>query len=187
VAAGAALIVMVGVPGAGKSVLAREVAAAVDADLIQTDAVRKGLFPRPRYTPKETRTVYAVSHRRLAAALRAGRRVIFDATNLQERTRTILYRIAERHAARLLVLVAYAPEPVIRARLARRGQRLDPHDLSDADWTIYLGMRRTAEPVGRPHVVANTCVSPGPVLRLLRRMLEGDERAPGHHLSTAVC
>ena len=174
--AGGSLIVMVGLPGAGKSFLARAVATNFGAVLIQTDAIRKELFPRPRYTSKELRTVYAIAHRRLAAALAAGRRVVFDATNLRERTRAILYRIAERHAARLIVLVAYAPEDVIRARLAGRVEGRDPDDRSDADWAIYLRMRGTAEPVRRPHIVANTVAASATVLRLLRREL--DESVP---------
>ena len=112
--------------------------------------------------------MYAVAHRRLRGALVAGRRVVFDATNLQERVRGTLYRAAERHGARLAIVVAYAPESVIRARLARRQAGRDPDDFSDADWAIYLRMRERPEPVRRPHVVANTCVSPAPLLRLLR-------------------
>ncbi len=44
---------MVGAPGSGKSFLARRLAAALAADLVQTDVVRKEMFPQPRYTPGE--------------------------------------------------------------------------------------------------------------------------------------
>ena len=165
------LILMVGVPGSGKSFLARILAGELGAEIVQTDAVRKELFPRPRYTPAEMRSVYAVSHRRVSAGLAAGRRVIFDATNLRERSRTALYRIAERSAAGLVVIVAYAPESVIRSRLAERRRAPDPNDLSDADWVIYSRMVSTSEPVARPHLVANTTASPKPLLRVLRGLL----------------
>ncbi len=161
---------MVGVPGTGKSHLARQLADALDADTIQTDAVRKELFPDPRYTPREMGVVYGVCHRRLGESLGRGATVIFDATNLRERSRSTLYRIAERHAARTLVVVAYAPEAVIRQRLETRRSSRAPDDLSDADWRIYRRMAAGAEPVRRPHVVVNTCVSARPAIEVLRRL-----------------
>jgi len=166
-----ALIVLVGPPGTGKSHLARQIVAVLDARLIQTDAVRKQLFPDPRYTAPEMRSVYAACRCRISAALAAAELVIFDATNLRERSRASLYRLADRHRAGLIVLVAYAPPKVIRQRLARRHRKPDPADLSDADWDVYERMAKTAEPVARPHIVANTCVSPAPLLRLLKRLL----------------
>src|SRR5918992_1620527 len=77
---GSALVIMVGAPGSGKSYLARTLSEALGAVLIQTDAVRKELFPDPRYTPGEASTVYAECHRRIAAALGRGACVIFDGT-----------------------------------------------------------------------------------------------------------
>lgn len=169
--AGAVLVVMVGLPGAGKSFLARQIAAEIGAELIQTDAVRREMFPHPRYVPREMAAVYQTCHRRIAAALAQKHRVVFDATNLHERGRALLYRLADQHGASLFVMAAYAPEPVIYARLRSREASRDPGELSDADVTVYRRMRPRAEPVRRPHIVANTTVSPSPVLRLLRREL----------------
>ena len=165
------LILMVGAPGAGKSVLARAIAADLGAELVQTDAVRKKLFPSPRYTSKEIRTVYGICHRRVSSSLGKGRRVVFDATNLREASRAFLYRMAEQRNALLVVVVAYAPEHVIQARLDGRQRGSDPDELSDADWKVYLHLRREAEPVGRPHLVVNTCTSPRPAMQAVRRVL----------------
>ena len=183
---GAVLVVMVGVPGSGKSFLARAISETLGAELVQTDAVRKVLFRRPRYTAAETRAVYATCRRRLAAGLKVGRRVVFDATNLQESTRASLCRIAEQHGAVIVVVATYATETVIRARLTARQRGHDPRDVSDADWAVYLTLRRAAEPIGRPHLVANTCASPRPLLALLGRRLgtgdrdgDGDGQGPG--------
>ena len=162
---------MVGAPGSGKSYLGRTLSAALGAELIQTDAVRKELYPQPRYTPDEAATVYTVCHRRIAAALAEGKRVVFDGTNLRERRRRTLYQLAERAKAPALVIVAYATEETIRERMGFRAAGGDPTDQSDADWGIYLRMRRDIEPVPRPHLVVNTTVSPEPVIRLLKRRL----------------
>lgn len=166
-----ALIILVGSPGSGKSYLGRTLSAALGAELLQTDAVRKELFPAPRYTRGEVGAVYAECHRRLAAALAQGRRVVFDGTNQREDHRRTLYRLADAAGATTVVVVAYASEPTIRRRLHGRGAGADPHDQSDADWTVYRRLRREAEPVPRPHITVNTEVDPRPVIRLLRRRL----------------
>lgn len=167
------LILMVGAPGTGKSHLARQIANRLDAVLVQTDAVRKELFPSPSYTPREMGAVYGLCHRRLEEGLRAGRVVIFDATSLRERTRSTVYRLAERCGASLLVVAAHAHVGVIRERLASRMVARSYDDLSDADWTVYRRMVTGAEPIRRPHLIANTSVSPEPVLRLLERTVLG--------------
>ena len=132
---------MVGAPGSGKSHLGQILARDLGAGIIQTDAVRKELFPRPRYTSAEAKAVYAACHRRIPEALARGQRVVFDATNLQERRREVLYGLAER-AATLVIVAAYAPVDVIRARLAQRVHARTPGDVSDADWSVYLKLRR---------------------------------------------
>jgi predicted kinase len=166
-----ALVIMVGAPGSGKSHLGRALSVALGAELIQTDAVRKELFPSPAYTSTEAATVYATCHRRIAAALADGKLVVFDGTNLRERRRRTLYQLAERAHAPAVVVVAYASEQTIRARLLHRAEGRDPDDQSDADLEIYLRMRRDTEPVPRPHIVANTETAPGPVIRLLEHRL----------------
>ena len=165
------LIIMVGVPGSGKSYLGRILSAALGAELIQTDAVRKELYPQPEYTPAEAAAVYQTCHRRIREALEAGKLVVFDGTNLREKRRRALYRLAERAKAPWLIVVAYASTSTISRRLYHRAAGGDPDDQSDADWGIYLRMRRDTERVPQPHIVANTEVDPGTVIRLLQQRL----------------
>ena len=172
-----ALVIMVGAPGSGKSYLARMLGAALGAVLIQTDVVRKELYPDPQYTAAEHTAVYAACHQRIREALARGERVVFDATNLRERRRRTLYQMAERADAIVEIVVAYASDAVIRERLRGRAEGVDPEDRSDADLGVYLRMRRDTEPVPRPHVVVNTSAAPGPAIRLLERQLS--ERPAG--------
>jgi predicted kinase len=147
---------LVGPPGAGKSRLARRLGVALKAQVVESDRVRKQLFAEPRYTGGEHAAVYGWCHTVLRSALVVGRRVIFDATNLEERNRRRVYDIVDQCDARLLVVWAASPPAVIQERLLRRHIAPDENDLSDADWLVYLDLRRRAEPIRRAHVVVNT-------------------------------
>jgi predicted kinase len=147
---------LVGLPGTGKSRLARRLGAELDAQVVESDRVRKQLFAEPRYTGGEHAAVYGWCHTVLRSALVVGRSVIFDATNLDERVRRRVYDIAERCDARLAIVWATCPIAVVQERMLRRQERRDADDLSDADWLVYLDLRRKVEPIRRPHLVINT-------------------------------
>lgn len=149
------LLVLVGPPASGKSTLARALAARCAAVVVQSDAVRKALVAQPTYSRDEHRRVFGVVHRRTYQALAAGRNVVVDATNLEERHRRVLYRIAAACGARLRIVRLVVPMAIARARLHRRATARDPRDLSDADWRVYQALAPRHEPIGPPHWLLN--------------------------------
>jgi len=158
---------LVGPPASGKSRLARRLGSALDAQVVESDRVRKQLFAEPRYTGGEHAAVYGWCHTILRSALVVGRNVIFDATNLEERIRRKVYSIAEQCDARLAIIWVTCPPSVVQQRLLRRQLREDKDDLSDADWPVFLELRRKAEPIRRAHVVLNTAADYETVLQRL--------------------
>lgn len=136
-----------GLPGDGKSYLARRIAEACGAEIVESDAVRLRLAGEPRFTPAENRRVFDVCHALIERLLGEGRSVIMDATNLVETHRRTVYDIADRTGAHLIVVRVTAPDSVARGRLRERAARGE----GLADWAVRQRMRRTREPIRRPH------------------------------------
>src|SRR5207247_5685077 len=102
---------------------------------------------------------------------------IFDATNLEERLRRKVYDIVEQCDARLLIVWATCPPGIVQERLLRRREAREEDDLSDADWPVYLELRRKAEPIRRPHIILNTATDFDTLLqRVLSRVSSPNNR-----------
>jgi len=163
--------VLIGPPGTGKSYLASRLSRLVGTVLVQTDAIRKERFPRPTYSSKESAAVYAHAHRTIESALSDRRDVVFDATNLEEARRRTLYEIAERAGAALHLVWMWAPVAVIARRLWQRGVARDPEDRSDANWSVYWDLAKTAQAPTRPFTVLNGTLAVQDQLAALKRVL----------------
>jgi len=64
-----ALVIVGGVPGAGKSTVAELIADRLGAERLRSDEIRKELFDRPTYAEGETETVYETLRDRAADRL----------------------------------------------------------------------------------------------------------------------
>ena len=164
-----ALVVVCGLPGAGKSHFSRLLAGRVPMAVLETDVLRRRLFHRPTYSQKESHRLFQVCHLLVRHLLQQGIRVLFDATNLREQHREELYRIAEETGARLVLVWLEVPEEVVQSRLEKRAQGGAPEDHSEADWQVYQKMRWEMEPIQRPHLVVDTS---GDIRPALARVVE---------------
>jgi len=166
------LIMLCGLPGSGKSHLARSLVEVLPFVVIESDQVRKLLFPECRYTGEESYWVHRTCHALMTKLLKKGVRVIYDATNLHERHRELVYRLADKEGAKLLIVKTVVPEGVAWARLGgRHDESQDDHDVSDADWEVYERMARKAEPIGRNYVVVDTSQDLKPAVTKLLRLI----------------
>ncbi len=176
------LMVMVGLPGTGKSTLSRAIAQALPGVVVESDFVRKALFPSPTHTSQESQFVHRVAQAVIGRLLGRGSSAISDATNLVEFHREFLYRLADQNGAKLLIVRVVASEAIIRQRLEQRQAARSPRDLSDATWQVYLRMQKNQERINRiinhiinrPHITVNTQGDLGEavalVLRAVRRL-----------------
>jgi predicted kinase len=151
------LFVISGLPGTGKSFLARKVAERLPCVIVESDFVRKTLVVgKPTYSGAESAFVHRVAHAVIERLLLAGCRVIYDATNLIQRHREKVFYLADKSRASIVAIHVIAPESVIRERLTRRFESRDPHDISDANWDVYQKLMPELEPMRHQHVVVDT-------------------------------
>jgi len=160
------LVVLVGLPASGKTCLAAELSKRTGAAVIESDAVRKLLVQVRCYTHAENRRVFAAVHAAVDATLARVAMAIVDATNLAERDRVPLYKIAERRAARLVLVHVVAPFEVARQRLEQRASA-DTH--SEANLSVYERMQWRTEEIRRPHRFIDTSMDIEPAVAALTK------------------
>ena len=164
-------VVVSGLPGTGKTFFCRELAGRQPFCILESDALRKVLFPSPDYSPTESASLFAAVHSLIEWLLKNNVPVIFDATNLSEYNREYLYRISDRAGARLVLISVEAPPAVAYQRLQARKNGSIPESKSDADWEIYRQMKPKAEKIQRNHFVVDTSRDITPVIDKIIRTL----------------
>ena len=159
------LLMLAGLPGAGKTSFASRVTSLIPFVVLETDRMRKMLVGKPQYTPDEHSRVFPAYHQLIREFLAKGYPVLFDATNLTERNRRPVYAIARKLGVPLAIAVVTAPAEVARKRLGDREAGLDPETWSDAGREIHAKMAPAWVPVKRPHILVDTSWDTTPALQ----------------------
>ena len=149
-------VVMVGgLPGTGKSTVARMLAETGDFAWVRSDVVRKELAGVPPsehahdelaqdlYSSEWTERTYQACLERAAEHLFEGRRVLLDATYKDRKRRRQVWDVARAWGVPCLLILCEVEADVVRGRLQDRSS----DDPSDADWSVYEQVRNAWEPI----------------------------------------
>jgi aminoglycoside phosphotransferase family enzyme/predicted kinase len=130
------MVLVGGLPGTGKSTLARGLAERAGFQVVRSDAVRKELaganFSGDLYSSEWSDRTYAECLRRAEAILWEGGRVIIDANFREESRRRAFMDAARRWCVPAVFFVCCCGPETSQTRLSRRKE-----DVSDADWAVY--------------------------------------------------
>ena len=166
-----AFIVVSGLPGTGKSFFCRKLAEKAPFCILESDAMRKTLFPVPDYSVKESSRLFAACYSLIEKLLDGGISLIFDATNLAQRHHERLYQISDRTGAKLVLVRVDAPPSIVYQRLQTRSSEDNPEDKSDAGWDIYRQMKPTVDKIKRNYLAVDTSRDIAPVIDKIIRMI----------------
>jgi adenylylsulfate kinase len=171
-----------GIPGSGKSVLARAAAAELQAlgtpvKVLELDAIRKIVTPEPTYGDIEREAVYRLLAFMAASLVDAGVPVIVDATAHRRHWRELARGSIQRFAEVQLE----CPLAVAREREAARAPGNAPRDIyrrAEAAGTTVPGVGREYEPALAPELVIDTTAETVPaaaarIVALADRLAEG--------------
>ncbi|NJB87194.1 hypothetical protein GGR26_002971 [Lewinella marina] len=140
------LIMVVGLPGTGKSTFARALAERTGAVHLNTDVIRQELGLRSRYRPEDKQRVYRELLHRTERALSSGKSAIVDATLYLERLRMPYRALARKMNCPISWIQLQTSPAVVRERLIR------PRQYSEADFSVYTRIQRAYEPLADPHL-----------------------------------
>ncbi len=140
------VIIVIGLPGSGKSYFATRLAELINATLIKSDEVRNKLYQHKTYSSKEKQSVYDYMLHRTKDALRENNNIILDGTFFKSKIRN-QYAEKIKNNRNLIFIEVTADEKLIKERLQHK--RAD----SDADFEVYQNIRKQWEPLKERHLV----------------------------------
>ena len=142
------LYLVCGLPGTGKTAVAKELVSLTGGVILRTDEIRKRIFSSLQYTPEEKRHVYGAVFKTAESMLRMGMNVILDATFYKKTYRDAAGKVAERVGKKLAIIEVKCDEETVLERIGKRRG-----DLSDADRGVYKKIKGEWEPVTEKHHV----------------------------------
>lgn len=133
------LILIMGLPGTGKTTVARALSRKMQAVHLNSDIVRSELGKRGAYAPADKESVYRELYRRTETCLQTGLDVIVDSTFFKRSIRAPYFQLAERYGVPVQLVVLQAEEETLKERLAT------PRPDSEADFDVYRKIKAAYE------------------------------------------
>ncbi|MEB2785263.1 AAA family ATPase [Algoriphagus persicinus] len=138
------IILVMGLPGSGKSYFAARLASEISAVHLQSDIVRKSMHLEGKYTEGDKMLVYEEMCNKAEALLDNGESVIVDATFHLDTFRKIFYKLAAKLTIQIAVIWIESTDTLIKLRMK------NPRKYSEADYATYLQLKKDFDPVLHP-------------------------------------
>ena len=144
-------MIVCGLPGVGKTTIAKDLAPLINAVVLSTDKIRKELIPNPTYKKQEKKLIYNLLLIVAKYLHQAGINCILDATFNTENSRKELRKKLGLSQEQICIVECICPDDIVISRLKDR-----KNDYSDADISIYKKMKRIYQPIKEEHIILDT-------------------------------
>ena len=141
------IIIIFGLPGTGKSYLAREFATRKGAAWLNTDIVRKEMGKQGQYDAETNSMVYEQLLKKTTEAAGSKDTVVVDGTFRKKHYRDMFKKEAGRLGQRVVFVEMKARDETVKDRMKNDRQ------YSEADYDVYLMIRDKFEEMKEEHPV----------------------------------
>ena len=162
------IVLVLGLPGSGKSFFAERLAKRLDAEYLNSDRLRRNLFSKRIYSIQEKAKVYAIMLEKMEEAMLQGKNLVLDGTFHKRETRKPFVERA-KNGKNIFWIEVKAIEEIIRQRVQKK------RPFSEADFKVYRLIKQEWEPLEMPHLVLqSTNVNIEAMLRQALEYLKND-------------
>ncbi len=169
------LVIICGLPGVGKTTLAKSLAPLIEGIVLSSDKIRKELFPNPTYSQTEQNTVFDAMINGAKNLNDAETNCILDATFNREQSRIEVKNKLGLSDNQFHIIECVCREDITMSRLESR-----KNDYSDATIEVYQKMKIIREPVKLEHITLDTITPPEENARKALDYIS--KRSIGYHL-----
>lgn len=141
------VILVLGLPGSGKSYFASKLAQKIDAEYLNSDQLRKEMFPERTYSESEKAKVYEALLKKMKALIKKEKNVVVDATFHNNKRRAPFISGSK---GKIAFIEVRADETIIQKRLEKIRR------YSEADFKVYQLIKQEWEPLNQPHLILHS-------------------------------
>lgn len=162
------IILVTGLPGTGKTSLAKDLSLLIEASLLSSDQVRKELLDTPTYSDEEKELVYRVLFLLAKYIHRTGKNCVIDASFFKEKLRQKAISVLNSDANKFRIVECSCPDDVAIKRIKSRKS-----GYSDADESVFYKIKEEYEPISEKHVTIDTSqASPAELAKIALSKIE---------------
>ncbi|MFD2202492.1 AAA family ATPase [Shivajiella indica] len=140
------ILMVMGLPGSGKSYFAKKLAHAIHAKYTGSDELRKKMGLMGHYDLKSKQQVYQAMINKAEKEILNQRNVVLDATFFLKNTRKLVEELGEKYRVDVVPILVEAEEKIIGERLSK------PRKDSEADFQVYRQIKEAFEPLEGPYL-----------------------------------